>query len=46
MEEKRSFRLNFRGKNLVVEVGELAKQANAACVVLSKEKVDLQNKLF
>ena len=33
MEEKKIFKLNFRGKNLVVEVGELAKQANAACLV-------------
>ena len=33
MEEKRSFKLNFRGRELVVEVGELAKQANAACLV-------------
>jgi len=33
MEEKRSFKLNFKGKELTVEVGELAKQANAACLV-------------
>ena len=33
MEEKRIFKFDFRGRNLVVEVGELAKQANAACLV-------------
>ena len=33
MEEKRVFELNFRGKKLSVEFGELAKQANAACLV-------------
>lgn len=33
MEEKKIFKLNFRGRELTVEVGELAKQANAACLV-------------
>lgn len=33
MEEKKIFKLNFRGRNIIVEVGELAKQANAACLV-------------
>ena len=33
MEEKRIFKLNFKGKELIVEVGELAKKANAACLV-------------
>ena len=33
MEEKKIFKLNFKGKELIVEVGELAKQANAACLV-------------
>ena len=33
MEEKKIFKLNFRERNIVVEVGELAKQANAACLV-------------
>lgn len=33
MEEKKVFKLNFRGKNIIVEIGELAKQANAACLV-------------
>ena len=33
MEEKRLFKLDFRGRNIVVEVGQLAKQANAACLV-------------
>jgi len=33
MEGKRIFKFEFRGRNLVVEVGELAKQANAACLV-------------
>ena len=32
MEEKK-FELDFRGRKIVVEVGELAKQANAACLV-------------
>ncbi|MBR3162378.1 MAG: polyribonucleotide nucleotidyltransferase [Bacilli bacterium] len=32
MEEKK-FELNFRGRKFVVEVGKLAKQANAACLV-------------
>ena len=32
MEEKK-FELEFRGRKIVVEVGELAKQANAACLV-------------
>ena len=31
--EERIFELEFRGKKIVVEVGELAKQANAACLV-------------
>ena len=31
--EKKEFKLNFRGKNITVEVGQLAKQANAACLV-------------
>ena len=33
MEEKKVFKFNFRGRCLTVEVGELAKQANAACLV-------------
>ena len=33
MEEKRIFKLDFRGRNIVVEIGQLAKQANAACLV-------------
>ena len=33
MEEKRVFKLNFRGRELVVETGELAKQANASVLV-------------
>ena len=33
MEEKEVFELEFFGKKIVVEVGELAKQANAACLV-------------
>lgn len=33
MEEKRVFKLDFKGRELIVEVGELAKQANAACLV-------------
>ena len=33
MEEKRIFKFNFKGRELTVEVGELAKQANAACLV-------------
>lgn len=31
--EERKFELDFRGKKIIVEVGELAKQANAACLV-------------
>ena len=31
--EERKFELDFRGRKIVVEVGELAKQANAACLV-------------
>ena len=33
MEEKKIFKYNFRGREITVEVGELAKQANAACLV-------------
>lgn len=33
MEEKRIFKLDFRGRTITVEVGQLAKQANAACLV-------------
>ena len=33
MEEKEVFELEFNGRKIVVEVGELAKQANAACLV-------------
>ena len=33
MEEKKIFKFSFRGRELKVEVGELAKQANAACLV-------------
>ena len=36
MEEKK-FELNFRGRKIVVETGELAKQANAACLVRYEE---------
>ena len=31
--EERKFELDFRGRKIVVEVGRLAKQANAACLV-------------
>ncbi len=31
--EKKVFELDFRGRKIVVEVGELAKQANGACLV-------------
>ncbi len=31
--EERKFELDFRGRKIIVEVGELAKQANAACLV-------------
>ena len=31
--EERKFELEFRGRKVVVEVGKLAKQANAACLV-------------
>ena len=33
MEEKKIFTHNFKGRTITVEVGELAKQANAACLV-------------
>ena len=33
MEEKKIFTHNFNGRTITVEVGELAKQANAACLV-------------
>ena len=33
MEEKRIFKFDFKGRKLTIEVGELAKQANAACLV-------------
>ena len=33
MEEKVVFEHNFNGKKIIVEIGELAKQANAACLV-------------
>ena len=33
MEEKRVFELDFHGRKIIVEIGELAKQANAACLV-------------
>ena len=33
MEEKKVFEFNFKGKKITVEIGELAKQANAACLV-------------
>ena len=33
MEEKEVFELDFKGRKIVVEVGELAKQANAACLI-------------
>ena len=33
MEEKEVFELDFNGRKITVEVGELAKQANAACLV-------------
>ena len=33
MGEKRIFKFEFRGRELTIEVGELAKQANAACLV-------------
>ena len=33
MEEKKVFELEFRGKKIIVEIGELAKQANSACLV-------------
>jgi polyribonucleotide nucleotidyltransferase len=31
--EERKFELDFRGRKIIVEVGKLAKQANAACLV-------------
>jgi polyribonucleotide nucleotidyltransferase len=31
--DKKVFTLNFRGRNITVEIGELAKQANGACLV-------------
>ena len=31
--EERKFELDFRGKKIIVEVGELAKQANGSCLV-------------
>ena len=31
--EAKIFELDFRGRKFVVEVGKLAKQANAACLV-------------
>ena len=33
MEEKKIFKLNFRGRDLIIETGELAKQANASVLV-------------
>ena len=33
MEEKQIFELKFNGKKIIVEIGELAKQANSACLV-------------
>ncbi len=36
MEEKK-FEFEFRGRKIIVEVGELAKQANAACLVRYEE---------
>ena len=33
MEEKKIFKFNFKGRTIIVETGELAKQANAACLV-------------
>ena len=35
--EERKFEFNFRGRKIIVEVGELAKQANAACLVRYEE---------
>ena len=33
MEAKRIFEMNFRGRNLTVEVGQVAKQADGAVLV-------------
>ncbi len=33
MNEKQIFKLDFRGRTITVEIGELAKQANGACLV-------------
>lgn len=33
MEEKQTFMLDFRGRKIIVEIGELAKQANGSCLV-------------
>ena len=35
--EERKFEFDFRGRKIIVEVGELAKQANAACLVRYEE---------
>src|SRR5574344_1761923 len=39
--EKRIFEYDFRGRKIVVEVGELAKQADAACLVRYEDTVVL-----
>ena len=41
MEEKKVFELDFYGRKIVVEVGELAKQASAACLVRYEDTVIL-----
>ncbi len=41
MEEKKVFELDFYGRHLVIEIGELAKQANAACLVRYEDTVIL-----
>ena len=41
MEQKRVFEFNFRGRKIVVEHGELAKQANGAVLVRYEDTVVL-----
>lgn len=41
MEEKKVFELDFYNRKLIVEIGELAKQANAACLVRYNDTVIL-----
>ena len=41
MEEKKVFELELGSRKIIVETGELAKQANAACLVRYNETVIL-----